>query len=70
MTAEEDQQRIERETLERAIAVIQQYQNDNYRRARVNTICSEIKYLLTQELIGKTDHNSLRKGRQSYLHAK
>jgi hypothetical protein len=69
MTAE-DQHRIERETLERAIAVVQQYQNDNHRRARVNTICSEIKYLLTQELIAKEGGGPLRKGRQSYLHAK
>jgi hypothetical protein len=49
MTAD-DQQRIERETLERAIAVVQKYQNEHWRRARVNAICSEIKLLLSLEL--------------------
>jgi hypothetical protein len=49
---------IDRETFERAIALIQKYQNENWRRARVNIICSEIKLLLNQELTRKTGQGS------------
>ena len=45
MTRDERQQ-VEREAFETAIAIVQKYQNDHWRRLRVNEICSEIKCLL------------------------
>jgi hypothetical protein len=39
---------IRRETLKRAIAVVQTYRDENYRRLRVNDICDEIMKRLAQ----------------------
>jgi hypothetical protein len=35
--------------LHRAIAIVQRYQNENWRRLRVNDICSDINRLLKAE---------------------
>ena len=48
MTHEERQQVI-RETLERAMSIVQKYQNANWRKLKVAIICSEIKSLLAEE---------------------
>jgi hypothetical protein len=48
MTCEEREE-VERETLLRALAIVQKYQDDNWRRLRVNDICSDIKRLLNEE---------------------
>jgi hypothetical protein len=48
MIAEEREQ-IRRETLRRALAIVQRYQDENWRRLRVNDICSDIKRLLKAE---------------------
>jgi hypothetical protein len=45
MTSEEREQ-VRQETFERAKAIVQKYQNDNWRQLRVNKICSELKMLL------------------------
>jgi hypothetical protein len=42
---------IRRETLKRAIAVVQKYRDENYRRLRVNDICDEIMQRLAQEVL-------------------
>ena len=33
----------------RAVAIVQRYQDENWRRLRVNDICTEIKRLLKEE---------------------
>jgi hypothetical protein len=48
MTRNESEQ-VRRETFEAAIAIVQKYQNDHWRRLRVNEICSEIACLLKKE---------------------
>jgi hypothetical protein len=45
----EEREEVERETLLRAIAIVQRYQDENWRRLRVNDICSDIKRLLNEE---------------------
>jgi hypothetical protein len=54
MTCEEREQ-IERETLQRALAIVQKYQDENWRRLRVNDICSDIKRLLNEEAARLSD---------------
>jgi hypothetical protein len=39
-----------REGLIRAVAVVQRYQNVNWRRLRVNDICADIKRLIEEEV--------------------
>jgi hypothetical protein len=48
MTQEERQQ-VRREALQRALAIVQRYQDENWRRLRVNDICMDIKRLLKEE---------------------
>jgi hypothetical protein len=47
-----DQERdeVRRQALLRALAVVQKYQDDNWRRLRVNDICTEIKRLIKDEV--------------------
>jgi len=45
----EERQEVRREALKRAMAIVQQYQDENWRRLRVNDICSDIKRLLNEE---------------------
>jgi hypothetical protein len=46
----QDQRReVRRETLMQALAIIQRYQDENWRRLRVNDICSDLKRLIKQE---------------------
>ena len=40
---------VRREALLRAVAIVQRYQNENWRRLRVNDICTEIKRLIKGE---------------------
>jgi hypothetical protein len=54
MTCEEREE-VERETLMRALAIVQKYQDDNWRRLRVNDICSDIKRLLNEEAVRLSD---------------
>jgi hypothetical protein len=54
MTCEEREQ-VERETLQRALAIVQKYQDENWRRLRVNDICSDIKRLLNEEAARLSD---------------
>jgi hypothetical protein len=51
----EEREEVERETLLRAIAVVQRYQDENWRRLRVNDICSDIKRLLNEEVTRRSD---------------
>jgi hypothetical protein len=47
---EEEHEQVERQTLLRAIAIVQRYQDENWRRLRVNDICFDIKRLIREEL--------------------
>jgi len=49
----EEREEVERETLLRAIAIVQRYQDENWRRLRVNDICSDIKRLLNKRLLNE-----------------
>ena len=51
----EEREEVKREALLRALAIVQRYQDDNWRRLRVNDICSDIKRLLNEEVTGKPD---------------
>ena len=42
-------QEVRRDALMRAVAIIQQYQNANWRRLRVNDICADLKRLIQEE---------------------
>jgi len=46
----EERDEVWREALMRAVAIVQRYQNENWRRLRVNDICTEIKRLLKVEV--------------------
>jgi hypothetical protein len=49
-----------REGLNRALAVVQRYQNVNWKRLRVSDICTDIKRLINEEVarISETSHLS------------
>ena len=49
MTDDEHEQ-VKREGLRRALALVQRYQDENWRRLRVNDICFDIKRLISEEL--------------------
>jgi hypothetical protein len=51
----EEREEVKREALLRALAIVQRYQDDNWRRLRVNDICSDIKRLLNEEVTGRPD---------------
>ena len=46
----DEYQEVRREALLRALAIVQQYQDENWRRLRVNDVCSDIRRLLNEEL--------------------
>jgi hypothetical protein len=46
---QEQRKQVRREALLRAIAIVQRYQDNNWRRLRVNDICTDIKRLLKEE---------------------
>jgi len=46
----EERQDVKREALRRALAIVQRYQDENWRRLRVNDICFDIKRLISEEL--------------------
>jgi hypothetical protein len=46
---QETSQEARRAALLRALAIVQRYQDQNWRRLRVNDICTDIKRLLTEE---------------------
>jgi hypothetical protein len=43
-------QEVRREALLRALAIVQKYQDENWRRLRVNDVCSDIRRLLSEEI--------------------
>lgn len=45
----DERQAVRREALLHAIAIVQRYQDENWRRLRVNDICSDLKRLLRDE---------------------
>jgi hypothetical protein len=50
----EEREEVKREALLRALAIVQQYQDENWRRLRVNDICFEIKRLIREEATRRT----------------
>jgi len=46
---QEERDLVWREALQRAIVIVQRYQDENWRRLRVNDICTEIKRLIKRE---------------------
>jgi hypothetical protein len=48
-TTQEQRDEVRREALLRAVAIVQRYQDENWRRLRVNDICTEIKRLIKEE---------------------
>ena len=46
----EAREEMRREGLRRALAIVQRYQDENWRRLRVNDICFDIKRLISEEL--------------------
>ena len=49
MTDEECDDEVKRQGILRALALVQKYQDENWRRLRVNDICTEIKRRLKEE---------------------
>ena len=47
---QEERDEVRREALLRAVAIVQRYQDENWRRLRVNDICFDIKRLISEEL--------------------
>ena len=45
----DEREEVKREALLRALAIVQRYQDENWRRLRVNDICSDIKRLIKEE---------------------
>jgi hypothetical protein len=46
---QEERDAVRREALMWAVAIVQRYQDENWRRLRVNDICTELKRLLKEE---------------------
>ena len=46
---QEERDVVRREALLRAVAIVQRYQDENWRRLRVNDICTELKRLIKDE---------------------
>jgi hypothetical protein len=46
---QEERDEIRRAALLRAVAIVQRYQDENWRRLRVNDICTELKRLIKEE---------------------
>jgi hypothetical protein len=46
---QDERQEVRREALMRALAIVQRYQDENWRRLRVNDICTDLKRLIKDE---------------------
>jgi hypothetical protein len=46
---QEERRELRRNALLRAVAIVQRYQDENWRRLRVNDICTDIKRLISDE---------------------
>jgi hypothetical protein len=46
---QDERQEVRREALTRALAIVQRYQDENWRRLRVNDICTDLKRLIKEE---------------------
>jgi hypothetical protein len=46
---QEEREQGRREGLLRALAILQRYQDENWRRLRVNDICTDLKRLIKDE---------------------
>jgi hypothetical protein len=46
----QEREELKREALLRALAIVQRYHDENWRRLRVNDICFEIKRLISEEV--------------------
>jgi hypothetical protein len=60
---ENERDEAEREGLNRALALVQRYQDVNWRRLRVNDICGDIRRLIREEVARagdriKIDHSA------------
>jgi hypothetical protein len=47
---DQEREQVKREGLRRALAIVQRYQDENWRRLRVNDICFDLKRLISEEL--------------------
>jgi hypothetical protein len=45
----DEREEVRREALMRALAIVQRYQDENWRRLRVNDICADLKRLIKAE---------------------
>jgi hypothetical protein len=48
--AQDERCLVRREALLRALAIVRRYQDENWRRPRVNDVCSDIMRLLNEEI--------------------
>jgi hypothetical protein len=46
---QDERREVRREALMRALAIVQRYQDENWRRLRVNDICADLKRLIKIE---------------------
>jgi hypothetical protein len=46
---QDERQEVRREALMRALAIVQRYQDEHWRRLRVNDICTDLKRLIKDE---------------------
>src|SRR5882757_3961675 len=53
---QEERRELRRNALLRAAAIVQRYQDENWRRLRVNDICTDIKRLINDEAARWDDH--------------
>jgi hypothetical protein len=53
---QEERRELRRNALLRAVAIVQRYQDENWRRLRVNDICTDIKRLISDEAARWDDH--------------
>lgn len=53
---QEERREVRRNSLLRAVAIVQRYQDENWRRLRVNDICTDIKRLISDEAARWDDH--------------
>jgi hypothetical protein len=53
---QEERREVRRETLLRALVIVQRYQDENWRRLRVNDICTDIKRRINDEAARWDDH--------------
>jgi hypothetical protein len=59
---DDERDEIRRQTLLRAVALVQRYQDENWRRLRVNDICTHIKRILHDEVSRYEGHTEKESG--------